>query len=95
MSDALKLNPHSEETLGPAGGRVLPRSTGSSQTGPDTRFGKLAAEVSERNPHAGIFFETLADALDRLRRWPAAAHYYQEAMTAHAAACPRRPASWA
>jgi hypothetical protein len=50
------------------------------RAGDDTRFARLVAEVSRRNPKPGIFYETLADALDRLRRWPAAATYYQEAV---------------
>lgn len=80
LQDALKLDPHSEETLGRLAAVYL-SIDGPSKNGPDTRFGELAAEVNARNPHAGRFYETLADALDRLRRWPAAAVYYQEAMT--------------
>ncbi len=80
LTEALKLHPHSEETLGrmAAGYAAV---DGLARTMDDKRFGKLVAEVTGRNPHPGVFFETLADALDRLRRWPAAAHYYREAMT--------------
>jgi tetratricopeptide (TPR) repeat protein len=79
LNDALKLNAHSEETLGrlaAAYGSV----DGLARTTAETRFGKLVEQASARNPHAGVFFETLADALDRLRRWPAAARYYEEAI---------------
>jgi Tfp pilus assembly protein PilF len=78
LQDALKLDPHAEETLGRLAAVYL-SIDGVSKNGPDSRFGELAAEVNARNPHAGRFYETLADALDRLRRWPTAAVYYQEA----------------
>ncbi|MEX2112822.1 MAG: tetratricopeptide repeat protein [Pirellulales bacterium] len=80
LHDALKLDPHAEETLGRLAAAYA-SIDGPGKTSPDTRFGKLAAEVIARNPHAGRFYESLADGLDRLRRWPAAADYYQEAMT--------------
>ncbi len=79
LHDALKLDPHAEETLGRLAAAYA-SIDGPGKTSPDTRFGKLAAEVNARNPHAGRFYESLADALDRLRRWPAAADYYQEAI---------------
>ncbi|MEX0679020.1 MAG: tetratricopeptide repeat protein [Pirellulales bacterium] len=75
LNDVLKLHPTSEETLGRLAAAYL------AVDGPATsRFGKLAGEVTARNPHAGRFYLALADALDRLRRWPAAAGYYREAM---------------
>lgn len=80
LNDALKLDPLSEATWGRMAA-VYASIDGMSRMTADTRFGKLVAEVTERNPHAGRFFMALADALDRLRRWPAAARYYQEAMT--------------
>ncbi len=80
LRDALKLHPRREETLGRIAAAYA-SIDGLSRTTPDTRFGKLVAEVTTRNAHAGRFFEALADALDHLRRWPAAARYYQEAMT--------------
>src|SRR5262249_47599343 len=79
LEGALKLNPASEETLGRMAAVYL-SVDGLSQTGEKTRFGKLAGEVNARNPHAGVFYLTLADALDRLRRWPAAVDYYQQAI---------------
>ena len=79
LADAVRLNPHAEETLGRLAATYL-AVDGISGTGPETRFGKLAAEVTARNPHPGVFYEALADALDRLRRWPAAADYYQQAI---------------
>jgi cellulose synthase operon protein C len=80
LTDALKLNPVSEETLGRLAAAYL-SSDGTTKRGPETRFGKLVSEVNARNPHAGRFYLALADALDRLRRWPAAAEYYREAIT--------------
>ena len=80
LRDALKLHPTSEETLGRLAAAYL-TSDGVSDRGPETRFGKLRAEVDARNPHSGRFYLALADALDRVRRWPAAADFYREAMT--------------
>ena len=80
LQDALKLEPHSEESLGRLAAAYL-AVDGPAHSGPDTRFGKLVGEVNGRNPHAGRFYTALGDALDRLRRWPAAAHYYEEART--------------
>jgi tetratricopeptide (TPR) repeat protein len=78
LNDALKLHPRSEQTLGRLAAAYA-SIDGLSRTAADTRFGKLVAEATARNPQAGRFFEALADALDQLRRWPAAAQYYQEA----------------
>ncbi|HEX3727298.1 MAG TPA: tetratricopeptide repeat protein, partial [Pirellulales bacterium] len=80
LNDALKLDPQSEATLGRLAAAYL-AVDGLQRTGGETRFGKLASEVEKRNAHAGQFYQALADALDRLRRWPAAARYYQEAIT--------------
>jgi predicted Zn-dependent protease len=79
LDDALRLNPRSEETLGRLAAAYLSMD-GPDRTAPGTRFGKLVAQVTAQNPHAGRFYEALGDALDRLRRWPAAARYYEEAM---------------
>lgn len=80
LQDALKLNPTSEETLGRLAAAYL-SVDGPQKREPESRFGKLAAEVNARNPRAGVFYLTLADALDRLRRWPTSAEFYREAMT--------------
>lgn len=78
LEDAIKLNPTSEETLGRLAAAYL-SVDGPQNRGPETRFGKLAAQVNARNPHAGVFYLTLGDALDRLRRWPTSAEFYREA----------------
>ncbi|HZZ70957.1 MAG TPA: tetratricopeptide repeat protein, partial [Pirellulales bacterium] len=44
-----------------------------------SRAGKLAAEVDARNPHAGVFYFALASGLDAVRKFPAAAQFYEEA----------------
>ncbi|MBI3836811.1 MAG: tetratricopeptide repeat protein [Planctomycetia bacterium] len=80
LNDALKLQPNSEETLGRLAAAYA-AVDGLTRTTAETRFGKVVVGVTTRNPHAGIFFASVADALDRLRRWPTAARYYQEAMT--------------
>ena len=78
LTDSLKLHPDDEATLGRLAAAYA-SVDGVTETGPETRFGKLVAQVTARNPHAGRFYEALADGLDRLRRWPAAAQYYQQA----------------
>jgi cellulose synthase operon protein C len=74
----LKLHPTSEETLGRMAAAYA-AVDGLTKSDATTRFGKLVDETCRRNPHSGVFFESMADALDQLRRWPAAARYYQEA----------------
>ncbi len=76
-------NPLDEETLGrlAAAYGVIDGLPENFDLAPseDSRLAKLIAEVTERNAHCGLFFLTLADTLDLLRRYPAAAHYYREA----------------
>ena len=79
LEDARRLDPTSEETLGrlaAAYGSV----DGLTRTDAESRLGKLVDEVTCRNAHPGRFYESLGDALDRLRRWPDAARYYQLAI---------------
>ena len=85
LEQARPWNPTSAETLGRLaaayavcdGLPATPLPIG--QAG--TRADRLIAEVVEANPHAGEFFLALAAGLDRSRKYPAAAHYYQEALT--------------
>jgi len=79
LEAAVPLNPVAEETLGRlAAAYAVVDGLAEDPTG--TRFGKLLAEVDERNPHAGEFYFALATALDATRRFPAAARYYREAV---------------
>jgi cellulose synthase operon protein C len=94
LEAALKLNPISEETLGRMAAAVIGQQglpadltpqqlLGLSETeshGVTPRLCKLIDEVKERNPHAGAFYEAAGDALDLLRRYPAAATFYQAAI---------------
>jgi Tfp pilus assembly protein PilF len=41
---------------------------------------ELIAEVNARNPHAGEFYNSLGNGLDRLRRYPTAEWFYREAI---------------
>lgn len=45
----------------------------------ESRIGQLIDEVTQRNPKAGEFYETIGQSLDSLRHYPEAAHYYSEA----------------
>jgi predicted Zn-dependent protease len=79
LEAALNLNPLDEQTLGRlaaayAGLDGVPEKLAG------TRLGQLIDEVTARNPHAGEFFESLADGLDELRRYSDAARFYREAI---------------
>ncbi len=94
LEAALKLNPFSEETLGRMAAAVIGQQglpadltpqqlLGLSETesrGVTPRLCKLIDEVKVRNLHAGAFYEAAGDALDLLRRYPAAATFYQAAI---------------
>ena len=79
LEAALKLNPNSEETLGrlaAAYGMV----DGLSDQVKGTRLGGLIDRALARNPHCGVFFFALGEALDKGRKFPTAAHYYSKAV---------------
>ncbi|REK31456.1 MAG: hypothetical protein DWQ42_00580 [Planctomycetota bacterium] len=78
LEGALKLCPVAEHTLGrlaAARGCV----EGLKKPREDSELGRLVKEAIARNPHAGDFFEALGQALDTLRHYPEAAHFYSEA----------------
>jgi tetratricopeptide (TPR) repeat protein len=81
LQQALKFNPHDEQSLGRlaaafAGLDGVPENG----TLSGTRLGRLIDEANARNSHAGEFFESLADGLDELRRYPDAVRFYREAI---------------
>ncbi|NIL96393.1 MAG: tetratricopeptide repeat protein, partial [Planctomycetales bacterium] len=79
LQRALPLNPQSETTLGrlaAARGCI----DGLSPDPADTRMGEIIQQVLQRNRHAGSFYEALAESLDAMRRYPEAAHYFQESI---------------
>lgn len=81
LEEARPLNPIDEATLGRLAAAYaaidgLPADLAG------TRFGKLVAEVTARNPHPGEFYTALGDSFDRLRRYPQAARFYQQAIDA-------------
>ncbi len=78
LEKALPLNLNDEDTLGRLAAAYIALE-GLPKDGVDSRAAKIIAQVTEANPHAGEFFLALADGLDRTRRFPAAAHYYQQA----------------
>ena len=73
------LNPRSDGTLGRLAA-VYWALDGAPQTGREGRLSKLIAEVTTANDHAGEFYVALADSLDRLQRYPAAADNYEMAI---------------
>ncbi len=77
LEAALKLNPVSQATLGCLAATYL-AIDGQPVDPAGTRFGKLTAEVTAVNPHAGDFFMAMGDSFDKLRRYPLAAKYYQQ-----------------
>jgi Tfp pilus assembly protein PilF len=79
LEQAARLGPGDAETLGrlaAAYGAV----DGLRDTVPGTRMRGVIDAAVARNPHCGEFFAALAAALDRLRKYPHAARYYEEAM---------------
>jgi len=78
LTAARKLNPVQETTLGLLGAAYA--GVDGVGDAPESRLGKLIAEVEKRNPHAGEFYLALATGLDALRKFPAAAKYYRLAV---------------
>lgn len=88
LKAALAVNPHGEEALGRLAAAWLTLD-GGGLPGEGSRVAKLIDEVQARNPHAGEFYMALADGLDKVRRFPTAAHFYGlavERMPQHTAA---------
>ncbi len=91
LKAALKLNPISDETLGRMAAAIIGQEglasevtaadlAGRQENKPHSippALQKLIEEVSQRNPHAGSFYEAAGDGLDLLRRYPAAATFYR------------------
>lgn len=75
---ALELNRNSPETLGRLAAAYAALD-GFRGDDPGPRATEIIRKVNEQNPHAGDFYAALADALDKLRRFPAAERYYAEA----------------
>ncbi|MGD9646225.1 MAG: tetratricopeptide repeat protein [Pirellulales bacterium] len=90
LEDARKLNPLDEETLGRLATAYLiadgvpqiadDREPDLAATLGDSRAGKLLAEVNARNPHAGVFYYTLATRLEERRQFPLAELCFHEAL---------------
>lgn len=79
LLEAVPLNPHSEPTLGRLAAAYLLRD-GVEANGPETPFGKLHSEVTQRNPHPGEFYYQVATTLEVQRRFGAAEAYLQQAI---------------
>jgi Tfp pilus assembly protein PilF len=76
---AVDLDPGSEVALGRLAGAYavvdgLPENLAG------TRVGRLIDQATERNPHCGEFFRSLARALDQSRKFPAAGKFYKQAI---------------
>ncbi len=78
LEQARVLNPRDEDTLGRLAA-VYGVLDGLEKDGPETRMGAVIAEATARNEHCGQFFLALATTLDNMRKFPAAARYYEEA----------------
>lgn len=80
LEAARELNPVDEETLGRLAAAYGVVDGISPEKEPSQRVARLIDEVNRRNPHAGTFYYAFGAALDLARRFPAAAHYYREAL---------------
>jgi predicted Zn-dependent protease len=78
LEKALEVNPKDEETLGRLAA-VYGLLDGTEEA-PDSRLGKIIAQVEKQNEHCGRFYVALADGLDSVQRFPAAAKYYRLAL---------------
>ncbi len=76
---ALPLNPLSEETLGRVAACYV-LLDGPPKPGQQTRFSKLVKSVTDRNPHAGDFFSTLASALESRNKFLLAKRFFAKAI---------------
>jgi predicted Zn-dependent protease len=75
-----KQNAVSEPTLGRLAGCY--GMLDGLDAGPDSRMQRLIAQAQQRNAHCGVFYSALADSLDKCRKFPHAAQYYQQATAA-------------
>jgi predicted Zn-dependent protease len=78
LRSALEVNPKDEETLGQLA--AIYGLLDGTKEDPDSRLGKLIAQVEKQNEHCGRFYVALADGLDSVQRFPAAAKYYRLAL---------------
>jgi len=78
LEPALENNPVDEATLGRIAAAYA-MLDGVDEKGPGSRLGKLAASVLARNPHCGEFFFAAGQALDKGRKYPAAAESFLRA----------------
>ncbi len=78
LDEAMKINPRDEETLGLLAMCYIALD-GFKENDPESRFAKLQAEVEKRNPHAGLFYKTVADGADAMRKFPLAERFYRRA----------------
>ena len=79
LEEARQLNPAAEALLGRLAA-AYGMQDGLHSLVATSRMGRIIAEVTERNPHAGHFYHALAAGLDRGRRFPESARYYAEAV---------------
>jgi len=78
LHSTLKLRLGDEQTLGRMLG-CYAAIDGGSINKPSDRMAALIDQATERNPHCGELFLAAGDALDRMRRYAAAADFYREA----------------
>lgn len=76
---ALPLNPVSEQTLGRMAACYL-LLDGPPKKGQATGLGRLIAEVTGRNPHAGDFFFTLAEMLKERDKYALSERFFRRAI---------------
>jgi predicted Zn-dependent protease len=78
LEATLKLRPGDEQTLGRMLG-CYAALDGCTLAKPSPRMQTLIDDATKRNPHCGELFLAAGDALDRMRRYAAAADFYREA----------------
>jgi tetratricopeptide (TPR) repeat protein len=79
LDPAVALDPLAEETLGRVAACYLALD-GSATDPAASRFAVLVKEMTDRNPHCGTFYATLAERLVEVRKYPDAERFYLQAI---------------
>ena len=79
LEETSKLNPRSEDTLGRLGAAYIALD-GLPKEPVGTQFGKLVEEVTERNPHCGQFYFTMATRLADRKKFLEAEPFFKQAI---------------
>ena len=78
LEQAVAIHPHAEAIQGRLAGAYRARD-GAQEGVDDSKWRGIEREALARNPHCGEFYRTMADSLDRMRKYPQAGEFYRRA----------------